>query len=681
MSIEQSLVELFGTGALSLTASLGGRGRSGISPEDGDAFVRFLIAAGAATNPAEALAHFAREVKGEAARGHLDLDDTDRVARRLAKLIGEYPIAPVLAREALQHQRLHGGRRNGVEPPATRLAEHIVTRAEAEGMLDTLGIDAFPASSVLEGLFRALLSAESLLESAVAISAPYREHAVPDDLAHSETFDQDAGVEEEDILSAERTPDAGEITSAPHHPRSPADGLPDELRHIIDRIADQAGVPVAFLIGLLEHFAARDFPRERLELGLTQKAEAYRDLRAEQERPIEADLTVQRLRAEALACLSEGRIEEAEYALTGALSKAMMDGIGRPGATSARIQSLQARIAELRLGYREAADRYKAAAEDPAVAADPVWRWSLMLRQAAALQSEADELGDHQALEQAVLVLASALEAVPQSSYPRNWATTQKVLGDALLALGSAERNIIQLNAAADCYANARTPFGRDESPIEWARLEAAQGLVYLRKCDVEQAPTNAEKAIELLKSALTVLRKETAPGDWAMAEVNLAQAYSRLSAHEDSTRALTSAVEAYRRVLIDYPRGAQPAEYARLQSNLGNVLAELGERTKDARWLDLAITAYREALSVWTRESEPLKWALGNANLGNALWAMGEMGGDAGLLQDAATSIVQSLDIFRDLGERQYEQTALDNLRSLHEDLKRMAGKAAAYG
>lgn len=677
MSIEQSLVELFGTGALSLTASLGGRGRAGILPEDGDAFVRFLIAAGAATNPGGALAHFAREVKGEVAASHIDLDDIDRLARRLATLVGEYPISPVMAREALQHQRLHGGRRNGAEPPATRLAENIVARAEAEGTLDRLGVDAFPAASVLEGLFRALLSSGSLLEAAVAISAPYREApaAAVVDPTSPETPPEEAL--EDDIFG---TGPQDEAESPSTRAPSPADRLPDELRQIIERIATQTGAPVAFLTGLLEHFAARDFPRERLELGLTQKAQAYRDLRAEQERPIEADVTVQRLRAEALACLSEGRIGEAEYALSGALSKAMMDGLGRPNGMAAQIQALQARIAELRLGYREAADRYKSAAADPAVAADAVWRWSLLLRQAAALQSEADELGDHQALEQAVLVLASALEAVPQSAYPRNWATTQKVLGDALLALGSAERNMVQLNAAADCYTNARSAVDRSVAPVEWARLEAALGLVHLRKCDVEPARSNAELAIEALKGALTVFRRDTTPGDWAMAEVNLAQAYSRLSAHEDSTRALTSAVEAYRRVLIDYPRGAEPAEYARLQSNLGNVLAELGERTKDGRWLDLAVTAYREALGVWTRQVEPLKWALGNANLGNALWALGELGGDAGLLQEAADSIVQSLDVFRTLGERQYEQTALDNLRSLHEDLKRMAGKAVSY-
>lgn len=675
MSIEQSLVELFGTGALSLTASLGGRGRAGILPEDGDAFVRFLVAAGAATNPGGALAHFAREIKGEIGASHIDLDDIDRLSKRLATLVGEYPISPVMAREALQHQRLHGGRRNGAEPPATRLAENIVARAEAEGTLDRLGVDAFPAASVLEGLFRALLSSGSLLEAAVAISAPYREPPASESTTPAAPGTPVGNAGEDDILG---TPPetAADVSPA----RSATDGLPDELREIIERIAAQTGTPVALLTGLLEHFAARDFPRERLELGLTQKAQAYRDLRADQERPIEADVTVLRLRAEALACLSEGRIGEAEYALSGALSKAMMDGLGRPNGMAAQIQTLQARIAELRLGYREAADRYQQAAADPAVAADAVWRWSLLLRQAAALQSEADELGDHQALEQAVLVLASALEAVPQSAYPRNWATTQKVLGDALLALGSAERNMIQLNAAADCYTNARKAVDRVGSPVEWARLEAALGLVHLRKCDVEQARTNAEAAIDAFKGALTVLRKDTTPGDWAMAEVNLAQAYSRLSAHEDSTRALTSAVEAYRRVLIDYPRGREPAEYARLQSNLGNVLAELGERTKDARWLDLAVTAYREALGVWTRSIEPLKWALGNANLGNALWALGELGGDAGLLQEAADAIVQSLDEFRTLGERQYEQTALDNLRSLHEDLKRMAGKAVSY-
>jgi tetratricopeptide (TPR) repeat protein len=676
MSIEQSLVELFGTGALSLTASLGGRGRAGILPEDGDAFVRFLVAAGPLTNPSGALAHFAREVKSEVAASHIDLDDIDRLSKRLATLVGDYPISPVMAREALQHQRLHGGRRNGAEPPATRLAENIVARAEAEGTLDRLGVDAFPAASVLEGLFRALLSSGSLLEAAVAISAPYREppqaETVPADLASASE-----NLKDDSIFGSDQ-PTETETAAVP--PESPTDRLPGELRQIIERIAAQTGAPAALLTALLEQFAARDFPRERLELGLTQKAQAYRDLRTEQERPLEADVTVQRLRAEALACLSEGRIGEAEYALSGALSKAMMDGLSRSSGTAAQIQFLQGRIAELRLGYREAADRYQSAANDPAVAGDAIRRWSLLLRQAAALQSEANELGDHQALEQAVLVLASALEAVPQSTYPRNWATTQKVLGDALLALGSAERNLVQLAAAADCYKNARNAVDRAGAPVEWARLEAALGLVHLRKCDVEQARSNAELAIEAFKGALTVFRRDTTPGDWAMAEVNLAQAYSRLSAHEESTRALTSAVEAYRRVLIDYPRGAEPAEYARLQSNLGNVLAELGERTKDARWLDLAVTAYREALAVWRRETEPLKWALGNANLGNALWALGELGGDAGLLQEAADCIVQSLDVFRKLGERQYEQTALDNLRSLHEDLKRMAGKAASY-
>ena len=634
MTIEQSLVELFGTGALSLTASLGGRGRTGIKPEDGEAFVRFLVAGGASANPASALAHFAREVKSEVALRNIAVDDIDNLSRRLAILIGEFPISPVLARESLQHQRLHGGRRNGAEPPASRLADSIVTRAEAEGALDRLGLDAFPSSGMLEGLFRALLSADNLLEAAVAISAPYRERADAPPQADEEIFEDD-----EPVSAAE-----------PDEPN----GLPDELQRIIERISAQNHVPPAFLAGLIEHFANRDFPRERLDWALSQKAQAYRDLKAEAERPIEADVTVQRLRAESLACLAEGRLDQAEFTLSGALGKAITDGFGRSNGTAAQILMLQGRIAELRLGYREAADRYETAANDPVVQGDPTWRWSLLLRQADALQHEADELGDHKALEQAVLVLAKALEAAPQSTSPRNWATTQKVLGDALLALGTAEKNLKQLGAAADCYSNARNLLSKTDAPLDWARLEAGVGLVHLRKGDIEASRANAENAIAALKSALTVLRRDTAPGDWAMTEVNLATAYSRLSAHEDSTRALSDAVDAYRRVLIDYPRGEQPAEYARLQSNLGNVLAELGERTHDARWLDLAISAYREALGVWTREHDPLKWALGNANLGNALWAMGELGGDPSLMQEAATSIVQSLDVFRELGERQ---------------------------
>lgn len=659
MSIEQSLVELFGTGALSLTASLGGRGRTGIMPEDGDAFVRFLVASGTDTSPAAALAHFAREMKAEMAAGRIDIDDIDRLSRRLATVIGEYPISPVLARDSLQHQRLHGGRRNGAEPPASRLAENIVARAEAEGTLDRLGVEAYPAANVLESLFRALLSDDKLLESAVVISAPYREHVErpPDD---------------EEILAEEKQAEPEAL---------PAPGLPGELQHIVGRIAEQHHVPPAFLAGLLEHFAARNFPRERLEWALAQKAQAYRDLKAEAERPIEADMTVQRLRAESLACLADGRIDQAEFALSGALSKAITDGFGRSSGTTAQILTLQGRIAELRLGYQEAADRYETAANDPVVLSDQTWRWSLLLRQAAVLQRETDELGDHKALEKAVLVLASALDAAPQSTSPRHWATTQKALGDALLALGTAEKNLQQLGAAADCYTNASKILTQGVSPTEWAQLEMSIGVVHLRKCDIEASRGNAEKAIEAFKNALTVLRRDTAPGDWAMAEVNLATAYSRLSAHEDSTRALSDAVDAYRRVLIDYPKGEQPSEYARLQSNLGNVLAELGERTHDARWLDLAITAYREALGVWTRERDSLKWALGNANLGNALWALGELGGDAALMQEATTSIVQSLDVFRDFGERQYEQTALDNLRALHEDLKRMAGKSVSHG
>lgn len=661
MSIEQSLVELFGTGALSLTASLGGRGRTGIMPEDGEAFVRFLVAGGASANPGSALAHFAREVKSEVALRNIAVDDIDSLSRRLATLIGEFPIAPVLARESLQHQRLHGGRRNGAEPPASRLADSIVARAEAEGALDRLGLDAFPASGMLEGLFRALLSADNLLEAAVAVSAPYRERADAPPQANDEIFEDD-----EPIGAAE-----------PDEPN----GLPDELQRIIERVSSQNHVPPVFLAGLIEHFANRDFPRERLDWALSQKAQAYRDLKAEAERPIEADVTVQRLRAESLACLAEGRLDQAEFTLSGALGKAITDGFGRANGTAAQILTLQGRIAELRLGYREAADRYETAANDPVVQGDPTWHWSLLLRQADALQHEADELGDHKALEQAVIVLAKALEAAPQSTSPRNWATTQKVLGDALLALGTAEKNLQQLGAAADCYTNARNLVSKSDAALDWARLEAGVGLVHLRKGDIEASRANAENAITALKSALTVLRRDTAPGDWAMTEVNLATAYSRLSAHEDSTRALSDAVDAYRRVLIDYPRGEQPAEYARLQSNLGNVLAELGERTHDARWLDLAISAYREALSVWTREHDRLKWALGNANLGNALWAMGELGGDPSLMQEAATSIVHSLDVFREMAERAYEQTALDNLRALHEDLKRMAGKAVQYG
>ncbi|MEZ5775962.1 MAG: tetratricopeptide repeat protein [Hyphomicrobiaceae bacterium] len=456
--------------------------------------------------------------------------------------------------------------------------------------------------------------------------------------------------------------------------------LPDFAR----RTADAEGAPHAAVATLLEAVEGRRVPAERRQRTLKDCAVRYNELIGRLQRASGGDPVVRRLRSEAQTALAAGRFDEADSLLSGAEARSIagLDLEEAPRADRlvvAEIRALRGCLEQTRLDNLRAARHFEAAADS---LGDEDWqiRWQHTIRQGNALQAEAEEFAAADALASAIVVYARALDMCPWERSPERWAVTHNHLGNALLSLGEREKSVEKLDLALKSYRLALDVNTREAVPVEWALLQANVGTVLLKIGEFQQRADRFETAAEAFEYALDVLDQRTHPGDWAMTQVNLATALSRLSALRDDAEPLKGAAEAYEKALKRTPRDEMPGEWARTQNALGNVLAELGERTGSRQWIELAAKAYRATLEEWTRDGDPLQWALGSANLGNALWALGEMTRNPALLQEAADTIVGALDVFRELRASHYERTALDNLKALREDLRRMTGHAA-YG
>ncbi len=680
MALEQQIIRFFGAGL----AALGARRLDLALPTDAVAgsldLVDRLVAGGMGPNPRDLLTAIARDMRALISAGRFPVDEIERHMRVLPELLATHPPELTAIAAAIAYYATHEpGKPNGQEPPALAIARSVADRAEASGALARLDLDPVLTARLIELLFGRVLADARYLEgvqSALDALAPTQAEPVAATTA---------GYEDEDAQSLASPGPAG---SEEHVALidQPDDRLPQDLASLLKRLNATADVPLAALAAMLSAQARRGAEHGRIESALKEKAQSFRDLVRRIGRASTGDSIVQRLRSEATVALDEGKFDETDALLSGVEARLLTGSIAagadvvERSRAAAELRSQRGALEELRLDYQKAARHYEAAAGCLAES-DLDGRWSCTLRQGAALQADAEEFGDSEALVAAIVIYARALEQSPRQHAADRWAVTQNHLGNALMTLGDREGSPEKLALAEKSYRLALEIRTRKDTPEEWALLNSNLGTALLKRGEIEGGAEHFRQAAFAFGEALKEFSREHTPADWALTQMNLATALSRLAAHDDDIRPLEGAASAFTAALEEIPRDERPDEWARLENSLGNVLSELGERTGDGRWLELANTAYRATLEIWSRDRAPLQWALATANLGNALWALGELRSDPALLGEAADVILTALDVFRELGETQYEQTALDNLRALRETLARLGVRSAVGG
>jgi len=357
--------------------------------------------------------------------------------------------------------------------------------------------------------------------------------------------------------------------------------------------------------------------------------------------------------------------------------------------SAAAIRAEQAEVFLIRLRYREAAERFAAAAE-LIPDTEPDIRATYRNQYAGTLYRQGDEQNDNQALEaairtyrdllavytredtpldwamawnnlgnalsilgehsagtehleQAVTAYRAALQEYTRDRMPRRWATTQNNLGAALGTLGGRESDLERLEEAVTAYRAALQEYTRERTPLDWARTQNNLGNVLWTLG--EQASTERlEEAVAAYRAALQEYTRERAPYDWAGTWNNLGTALQTLGTQEAGSERLEEAVAACRNALQEYTRERMPLEWARTQHNLGNALQTLGKRELGTARLGEAVAAYRNALRERTRKRVPLDWARTQHNLGNALQTLGTRESGTERLGEAVTAYQAAL-------------------------------------
>jgi len=310
-------------------------------------------------------------------------------------------------------------------------------------------------------------------------------------------------------------------------------------------------------------------------------------------------------RAEELLDQAEQRglagIQEAEKVL-----QAAQTTVEQRRLSVAAVRAEQAELSLIQLRYRQAAERFVAAAE-LVPDSKPEQRLDYRERHADALYRQGDEKGDNAVLKEAIRAYRDLLGAYPRERVPLDWAGTQNNLGLALQTLGERESDTGRLEAAVAAYRAALQEYTRERVPLDWATTQNNLGNALLRLGERESGTGRFEEAVAAFRVALQEFTRERVPLDWAMTQNNLGNALATLGERELGRLRLEEAVAAYRTALQEYTRKRVPLDWAMAQNNLGLALATLGERESGTARLEAAVAAYWAALQEYTRDRLPL--------------------------------------------------------------------------
>lgn len=229
-------------------------------------------------------------------------------------------------------------------------------------------------------------------------------------------------------------------------------------------------------------------------------------------------------------------------------------------------------------------------------------------------------------------------ERYAQQNFPKEWAETKVLLGNAKQELGvrvEGQRSRSLLEEAVSVYRAALQVYTQEQLPQQWAITQKRLGAALMRQGERVEGEKGKQFLVEAVKAyneALKVITLKQSSGGWADIQNNLGFALrlqGERTGGEEGKRLLVEAVKVYNEALDVRTRAQFPEQWADIQANLGLVLRLQGERAggeEGKRLLDKAVETYDEVLKVRTLEKFRESWADAQNNRGLALETRGKL-------------------------------------------------------
>lgn len=518
--------------------------------------------------------------------------------------------------------------------------------------------------------------------------------------------------------------------------------LAPAARQQVEQIAQQNGVPMDTLYGVLASLGATDIPKdpEALAKALTSQAAKIKQMLDQRKALAIDNPDLQRLVAAADKALGDGAIKSARQFLDQA--KAEVEK------SRDVIEDLEAQIKAKRLANGEIVARageaaeldfdYAAAAKDYAEAydwvkdADKAIAAKYKTYEADALQSLGEVSGEKDALQRAIAAYEMARGLIAKSDNSVQWgkttnnlantylrlgerdfdaeslrraiglyhevlevpdndrqrsATTNSNLGIALHTLGDQTADMKLYDEAEKAFATALSLRDKTADPAGWAAdvLNAANLDVTL--ADKKSDPQRLTIAESKIRDAIAALDPAKDRYALSQAKNNLAIVLRLQGAAKRDPELVRQSLKIYEEVLAGLDRKTFPFDWGNTEGNIAIATTNLGALTGDMSEIEKALPHFENALAEVTRERAPLFWAKVQNGYGLALQVTGFMNKDDKRVEKAADAFRHALEVrSKDVTPLDWAESqsllasTLSTLASKRADVKLADESIAAY-
>jgi hypothetical protein len=211
----------------------------------------------------------------------------------------------------------------------------------------------------------------------------------------------------------------------------------ERLDKLAAQVAREKGVEIAPLRSVLGKLGEKGVREEDIPKRLDAAADELIKLRTEVEQFQQGPPALAAIAQEAQSLIDKGDLDGARHVLQRGreAARAQRSDASRD---EAKFLALDARVDDLQVAYRSAAEKYAEAASLVAPF-DSKQQWEYVIVQAFELYNQGDVFGDNAAFAEAVDLLRRELAHLPRSERSFEWAMTQGVLANVLMTFGARE--------------------------------------------------------------------------------------------------------------------------------------------------------------------------------------------------------------------------------------------------
>ncbi|HVY51784.1 MAG TPA: caspase family protein, partial [Devosia sp.] len=381
---------------------------------------------------------------------------------------------------------------------------------------------------------------------------------------------------------------------------------PAATQRYVEAVAEEQGVPLDALYGMLKVLGVDTAGEGDLEKKLAEGAQKLKDFMAERADAALTDPELARLAGLAQQAQDEGAMAlalkyRAEASARADTLSQSLDQTEADLAASrrqlAQTYNAHAQAADLNFDFETAALMWGKAYEQAArwdEEAAVTYKW----RQGNALAEQAVHRNDQAAFSSALEAYAAAGESPSISDLTR--ARIQTSIADLKTEMGESAADPRLMQEAAQAYREALDLYRRQGAPNQaWARVELGLTSVLVYLGDREQGTQSLDQALKAIKDAISLTDKASRPLEWAQAQSTLGNVLRLIGDHTGDPAQYAKSAQAQRAAVAALDEQRTPLDWATAQANLGASLMRLGEAEQGTDSVDAAIAAFEAALAV----------------------------------------------------------------------------------